>query len=242
MMWDSQDILAVLGMCGTCLVTSFAAGWKFGRMSINQRSITHNYNMNDHEPKLISATQKDSAIILDSSPLKQRTGTIMFWVFLNNKGEGIRNLKNNRYLFSCAFDYKEPYHQVVALAIGPKTYSSPQDRLWRLWIKGKNDIEKVWTCPDSLSLGQGWSHITVRWDFDRYNKMEVLVNGSVIITAETPHKYWPTEISPHLYFGTWASRNSIHYIETSLSRVLITNKWEENEEIKNERLNHRPEK
>lgn len=195
----------------------------------------------DNNPKLITGSKKDSAIVLDSSLLQNRAGTIMFWVFLNNENQGIRELINNRYLVSHATEAGGPYRQVFSLSLGPKSYNPVADRLWKLWLKGENNTEKVWEIPDSLSLGQGWSHITIRWDFDRYNKIEIILNGNVIITGDSPHQYWPTEFSPHLYFGTWPSRNSIHYIETSLARIRMTKRWESDIDIQNELLNNNPE-
>jgi len=232
MEWIFSDVLAVIGMCGTCLVTGLAAGWKASEMWGRKIVCTASSATAISDERLISSYEKGSALVIDSAPLRSRSGTIVFWVLLNEDGVGIRNLSNNRYLFACVQDHKHPYHGVIGLIIGPTIFKPPQNRVWKLWIKGRSDVEKVWPCPDSTSLGQGWSRVAVRWDIDRLNRMEVLVNEKVIITADELNRYWPQQIGPHLYFGTWPSRDSCHYIETSFAGLSFSPKWEDDAYIR----------
>lgn len=184
-------------------------------------------------PRLMVHTAPDSLEDVGVRLVRSSCGTISVWVYVHQRGSGIRELENNRYLFACATDFVGPYRNVFAFAHGPTQYSPPAKAAWKLWLANSKGDGKTWTYPDGGEFDVGWHLVLVRWDHSG-PLIEMLIDGITVVSDTGYLGFWPDEYPERAYAGCWPNKSRIHWANTFLSRLRMMPYFAEARWISNE--------
>lgn len=190
------------------------------------------------QPRVVSAADPASAMTVPTTVLHSPQGTVGVWCFVDDPGRGIRDLKNNRYLFAQAgnggrqatIGPTRAYIDVFALSCSPvdKTRTS---LMWRFAISNSSGERETLKVDDSLS-SPGWHHFTVRWDHS-VPTLEFVLDARVVANSASYRRCWPTPLGA-LKFGSWVTGNAVHFIESQIWRVQIAPRWVTDSELATE--------
>jgi class 3 adenylate cyclase len=172
---------------------------------------------------------------------RKSIGTLSLWVCLEEVGQGIRQLNNNRYLFACVRRAKPRYKNVFALCHGPMRFNPSAEPSWKLWLADEDGRERIWSCPDGGRFSPGWHLFIVRWNHNE-DVLEMLIDGKSHIKATDYLQYWPKGRADHAHIGYWPLSGAHHCANTSLARLQIVqscvdDKWIE-VELQNRPTSH----
>jgi len=191
------------------------------------------------EPVSISSSRKNQ-LRIDGDFLLWEKCTIMLWVLVPPKGEGLRKAPNNRYILAHNTgqvddgDYSRYYNQFCL------RYSLKNQ--WQVVFsndKGKYEGSNP-TIDDGLV--PGWHHFLISWDISRPKLLfaiDGLKSGSDIMT--TSFSGWPQKISGKISVGAWTTDYAGHYCETKLFHLVVVDKYlEQTDSLVKEHLEKAP--
>jgi len=177
--------------------------------------------MINEAPKRVSSDHKDSVDTFGATVMRAPRGTFATWVYLDKMGDGIRRLVNNRYILACTTTPAAPHRNVIALCRGPKKkYAPPEDASWKVWLANGAGDGKIWTYPDGREFVPGWHLFVLRWDHGT-PRLELLIDGRVVVAANGYDRYWPTDYADRVLIGCWPNYGSEHYVDTYLWRTQL---------------------
>ena len=161
--------------------------------------------------------------------------SIMIWVKVPPKGEGLRSLKSNKYIIAhttgAVNERGWPYNNRFSLGL-------MSSGCWEVRVSN-NCAEQ--DCEVSIGfadvLDSGWHHFMIAWDRSQ-PIIEFIIDGGKSgkdLAKETFFSHWPTQLTDKVIIGGWASENECFYCETELYQLLIYNKYidTDSEEYKN---------
>jgi hypothetical protein len=180
-------------------------------------------------PHEITYEEPPSVLQISSNFLKSPSASIGIWVYLHPFGEGIRKLINNRYIIGHDTNYgkkKETpngnrYINVFSFCRGPGVWKPLGNPWWKLWLTNGEGTGYQWRVDDTIDLPVGWHHFLIRWDHNR-PLIEVVIDGTISISATNYKKYWPNNFCSTTFLGCWQNRWKEHYIETKLWRIVVS--------------------
>lgn len=180
-------------------------------------------------PHAVTAADPSTLLAIPTGVVAEKAGTVSVWVFVDGPERGIRNLKNNRYLFAQASNGgrsrarggERIYTDVFAMSCSP-VGKSREERIWRFQVTNSEGQKVTLRIPDELA-SPAWHHFAVRWDHSA-PVLEFLVDGAVVGRSEDYLAAWPVS-QGDLTFGTWPTKSSVHYIESRLWRVRVGAAW-----------------
>jgi hypothetical protein len=169
----------------------------------------------------VSASRRNR-LCIDSSFLARDGGTLLFWLLVPRKGEGLRQAPDNRYVFShhTGEDDGSAYPNAFFLR-----YSS--DSTWDFCISNPdgempNDLGN-YCLADGLS--PDWHHFHITWDHS-IPRLQLLIDSgkSISFTSRTYLPYWPREFASCVYFGAWTTDYPESYVETKFRKIWVCDK------------------
>ncbi len=182
-------------------------------------------------PRLMDHTRPESLENVGVRVLRSPRGTISVWVYLDQQGRGIRELDNNRYLFSSATDLKMPYKNVFAFALGPTKFHA--DLAWTLSIANGKGVNKSWSYPDGGEFDVGWHLILACWDHSA-PLLKMIIDHKTVISETGYLNWWPQKYPDRAYIGCWPNRADCHWANTYLSRLRMVPRFVEESWITDE--------
>lgn len=189
------------------------------------------------EPVLVSSKQKNR-VWIESDFLLWERGAIMLWVYVPDKGSGLRNAPSNRYLLAhhtgeCDKEYT--YFNQFCFR-----YSLRNE--WEVTYSNSKCIYPSERAHISDGLQQGWHHFLISWDRS-IPKLFFAIDGGkggTDITAASLAS-WPERIAEKVSVGSWVSGWSGHYCETRLfSLIILDNYLQATDPLVREHLKSRP--
>jgi hypothetical protein len=168
---------------------------------------------------LITSKDPNSVRKLSADILRKPSGGVACCVFVSPFGKGIRNLVNNRYLFSHAGTPVSPYANVFSLLRGPRKFEKDEIHIpvWKLWLCNGSSNGNWYHIGDTDSFPSGWHSFVVRWDHTKPS-LELVIDGQVLISVNNYLPHWPEQFTSEITVGAWPRPWSEHYIETCAAR------------------------
>jgi hypothetical protein len=159
---------------------------------------------------------------IDNTFLTWNECTILLWLLVPRRGEGLRNAPHNKYIIAHQTGEKNNSRHFNALFL---RYSS--HNTWDfIFSNPRGEIP-----PDNDQfrfndgLEPGWHQIQITWNNSK-PLLKFLVDGGDRINFH--HKsyldYWPREQANSVYIGAWVNPYPESYCETKLSQLWICNK------------------
>ncbi len=155
----------------------------------------------------------------DSNIVMWECGTIMCWVYVTPLGEGIRDLKNNRYIFGhiTKADPNSTYYNRFSMGcLGKKG-----EKRWEVTLTNNDAKSSLLTIKDKLETG--WHHFAISWNRKK-KKVEFFIDKGDNGHDFKPISNWPEKIGENLVIGGWAKEHDFHYCNTSIAYPEIINK------------------
>lgn len=221
---DPTIVGAIIGAVGAIV----AAG--VGLIQLNKAKRTFDLSKHEgrhklDEPVLITAKNQNRCRV-ESDFLLWSQCTILIWVYVPPKGEGLRNSPSNKYIFGhitgTADEQNYLYYNQFCLR-----HSSPRGR-WE--VQFSNEKAKY---PDKYlvigdGLATGWHQFVITWD-SHAEKIAFMIdagkNGSDLSNSYID--YWPSKVGYNVTVGGWAIDWDGHFCETQLGHLWIAKKYSE---------------
>ena len=148
--------------------------------------------------------------------------TILFWMFVPRRGEGLRNAPHNRYIFAHQTGEGENWHHYNAFFL---RYSSKNT--WDLIFSNPRGE----LTPDNHrfrfddGLEAGWHRVQITWNHS-IPLLTFLIDGGdrISIRYKSHLNYWPRERDDAAYIGAWVNPYPESYCETKIAHFWILNK------------------
>lgn len=164
---------------------------------------------------------------IDSCFINYDEGTIAFWVYVNKEGTGIN---------------QEGHYYIVAHDTnrGLPAFQGGYQNLFRIgkypnWSFGISN-ESCATIDYKHSLDDiqmGWHNIAVRWKKSMDRRCEFIIDQKAV---DCPNfsQHWPEKIADKATIGTWQNKESIYTINTRIARLMVFDKYLDDNWIENE--------
>jgi|GEM_PF-2662219 len=171
------------------------------------------------EEDLWVSSSRRNRLCVDSSFLSRDEGTLLFWILVPGRGEGLRDAPHNRYLFSHQTGEDGDSRHLNAFFL---RYSS--EETWDFWFSNPeggmpNDLQR-YRLEDRLTAG--WHHVQISWNHSKPILSLLFDAGnSLSLTSKNYLPYWPREFDNYVYFGAWVSDYPESYVETKLRQLWI---------------------
>ena len=148
--------------------------------------------------------------------------TLMIWVYITPKDEGIRNARNTYILAHCTNE-RMPYCNRFSMGYMGQDTSK---KSWEVIVSNnKGDGKVLLEIKDSLLTG--WHHFLVSWDKQKQEAhfcIDLEKSGNDIITNSNLFRsHWPEKIQPKVNIGSWMPEHKVHYCETEIANFMVTN-------------------
>jgi len=148
--------------------------------------------------------------------------TVMLWVQVPPKGQGLRDSPNNRYLLAHhtgkAEQKNEAYRNQFVLR-----HSSTHHRWEFLTSDGSAKYGSSLVANDGLE--PGWHHFLISWDRTRPRTVFLIDGGSGgSDVSNASFERWPEQVDK-LFVGTWVSEWSGHFCEARLLQLNIFDRF-----------------
>jgi len=229
-----QIALSIVGAIVTCIgILPFLPGQVRSIRKYKCKEMTTRSYFS--EPIFISATRNNQRRI-DSDFILWEQCTLMIWVLVPPKDEGLRDAPTNRYILAHhtgrAEKGKHMYYNQFCLR-----YS--RHNKWQVTFSS-NEAEYPSSSPAVKDgLTRGWHHFLISWERSR-PKLVLLIDGGIsgsdIITSS--FSSWPERTADKAIAGAWPSG---HYCETKLFNLVIVNRYlEPTDDIVTEHLQNTP--
>jgi hypothetical protein len=170
-------------------------------------------------PQFISAAVKDQPKI-SASFVRWQQCTIVAWVLVPLKGQGLRGGPTYRYLLSHRTHQLEKGKDSNVFAL---RYYPPEDNQWGIWISNEQAEHNHLTISDRLE--PGWHHFLIAWDHSVPRLVFLIDGGSQGSNCTSSYRTcWPARHTNDAFVGSWVAppppfANS--YCETRLSHLLL---------------------
>jgi hypothetical protein len=200
---------------------------------------------NEH-PQFINKSNTDT---ISASFLTSPSGTFSAWVKLKPTNEYLSMPMNFEYLVAHSTNYKAEviegeyrYGDVFSISIAPDiTHTqnmTPNTISWRVWISNaKKDSDYLWG-PTIYNEKSEWYHLLVRWDHQK-SIFEFIINGTIVANRKNYREFWPDVVLDTAVIGTWGNYSKIHYINSSVYRLMTSTSYLDDFWIKDE-LSQKP--
>lgn len=172
-------------------------------------------------PIEISASRENRQKI-ESSFLLWPECSIMMWVWVPPKGQGLRDSPSNRYLLAHHTgegEQKDSYRNQFALR-----HSSARSR-WELQTSnGKAEYGRSLAVKDGLE--PGWHHFAMSWDRSARKQLMLVDGGDAgndLLLNGFGH--WPEQVADAVVVGGWVSGWHGHYCQTRICELLIFDRF-----------------
>lgn len=169
----------------------------------------------------ITSADPNSVREINAEILNESEGGISVCLYVQEFGEGVRRLVNNRHILGHVLEAKSPYKGVFSFHRGPLAYAADgkDQPTWKLWLTSDDGSQsKSWSYPDVEQVAVGWHNFVVRWKHSK-PLLEVLLDGRSIIQALDYERFWPRKILSRMVVGCWPNKWKEHYIETWIAKV-----------------------
>jgi hypothetical protein len=170
------------------------------------------------EEDLWISANRSNRLCVDSSFLSRDEGTLLFWILVPGRGEGLRDAPHNRYLISHQTGETSDIHQNAFFL----RYSS--ESTWDFCFSNPNGIvpNDSGRYRQADTLTHGWHHVQISWNHSKPILLLLFDSGrGVNITSNNYLPYWPRKFDKCVYFGAWVSNYPDSYIETKLRQLWI---------------------
>lgn len=207
---------------------------------INQK-INNNYFIKpiafQNSPKLININEVE---FVNSEFLKYDEGSISTWVKVPTLSELLKNTRNNRYIFGHDTNNGIPisgkHYNAFGLCLHPIPYNQPGKVNWRIWLSNDLGEQYYIECPSWLEDESNWHLFIIRWDHKK-QLLNFYIDNKLIIEKRDYLSNWPKEFSSRVFIGNWVNLNHIHHLNMPIFRIIISDKFLNNEWISNEYYN-----
>lgn len=192
------------------------------------------------EPSEILA-EKKNRLKIESNFLHWPQCTILLWVYVPPKGQGLRNSPTNRYIIAHqtgeASNQKDRFYNQFVLR-----HSSKRER-WEVQVSnGKAEYPN-----SSLGIGDGlevgWHQFMIAWDNEKPKLTFAIDKGKGGTELWTSYRsFWPDTLGEKATVGAWTSDYwAGHYCETKLYQLWILDSFlEPTDSIVNEHFKLKP--
>ncbi len=170
------------------------------------------------EPQLITSTNR-SRLKIESGFLLWEKCTMVMWVLVPPKGQGLRDSPSNRYLLAHHTGNADEnsirfYNQFCI------RHSSTRGR----WEVSFSDNSAEYTSnPLAIAdgLNAGWHHFMIAWDRNKPKIEFKIDDGRGGNDFANSLSNWPERIADKASVGAWMSEWEGHYCETQIYKFLI---------------------
>ena len=213
---DPTIVSAIIGAAGAIVAATI------GLIKINKFDlIKSKTNHPIDEPVLITAEDKNR-IRIESDFLLWKKCTILIWVYVPPKGEGLRNSPSNKYIFGhitgTADEKNYLYYNQFCLR-----HSSSRDRWEVQFSNAKSEYpDKYLIIGDGLNTG--WHQFVITWDSQKISLMIDAGKGGSDL-SNSYLEYWPSKAGHNVTVGGWAIDWDGHYCETRLAHLWISQSY-----------------
>jgi hypothetical protein len=188
------------------------------------------------EQVYISA-EKRNRLGIDSDFLFWEKCTLVMWVFVPPKGQGLRDAPHNRYLLSHNTGEARTHVFLNQFAL---RYSLR--KTWEFECSNNNAEYPKESVVITDGLEPGWHQFLLAWDRSK-PKLLFLIDearsGSKL--SSTIFKTWPERRADEVFVGTWTSDWEGHYSETKIFQLWITDNFlESTDSAIKEHSKHKP--
>ena len=191
------------------------------------------------EPMLISSDKKNRFKIEPDFLLWEQC-TLMLWVLVPPKGQGLRDSPSNRYILAhytgTSDGKKQTYINQFALR------HTKSRNHWNISISNNKAqyISKRISIQDGLE--PGWHHFFIAWDRSEPKLLFAIDGGkSGNDISKNCFAYWPERTAEKMSVGAWPNDWEGHYCETKIYQLLIYDRYLDiNSEPSKEHLKHKP--
>lgn len=160
---------------------------------------------------------KANQIQIDASFLLWPAGSLMLWVLVPQKNEGLRSSPHNRYLlahFVGILEGREAYRNQFAIR-----HSSVRNR-WEVSTSNE-DAEYGLDLTVSDSLDAGWHHLLFSWERSVPRRLFAIDKGdSGTDVSNADFTNWPQQTTK-MFIGTWRNPAEWFYCQTELYGLQI---------------------
>lgn len=191
------------------------------------------------DPLLISS-EKKNRFKIDADFLLWEQCTLMLWVLVPPKGQGLRNSPSNRYILAHNTGEnekkKENYFNQFVLR------HSISRNNWNISISNN----KAQYPPKRISikdgLEPGWHHFFISWDRTKPKLLFAIDGGKGGNDLSTScFAYWPERAAENMSVGAWPNDLECHYCKTKLFKLVIYDHYLDiNSDPSKEHLSHKP--
>jgi hypothetical protein len=149
--------------------------------------------------------------------------TIMFWIYIPPKNEGIRNSPSNRYILSHYTGVVNPKDSYTTFYNQFCLRHNTKNK-WSIAVSNNQaEYIKPITLDDELLVG--WHHFFVAWN-TLENELKFLIrdrNGEVRIedVFDNCFDHWVEKLHNKVTVGAWQKPSECHYCEAKLYNFLI---------------------
>ena len=171
-------------------------------------------------------SEQDNCCKPSSKFLKWDKATIMIWVYITPKGEGIRDSRNCYILAHSTGEVPNPIRYRNRFSIGYMGKSVNKNWMVNISDNAANEV-KLLEINDNLS--SGWHHFLVSWDkqvMEAQFYIDLGQNGDDTVTGFKPMSTnWPEKIQHKIHIGSWMPVHRVHYCETEFAHFMMTNQY-----------------